>query len=73
MVIGRDEVAAKETVAIGDERMKKLWQSDKSVGEEIALWLLREVKKDGVFASLIVPAAVSFLTATATLVIFARP
>ena len=53
--------------------MKKLWQSDKSVGEEIALWLLREVKKDGVFASLIVPATVSFLTATATLVIFAKP
>ncbi len=53
--------------------MKKLWQSDKSVGEEIALWLLREVKKDGVFASLIVSAAVSFITATVTLAVFARP
>lgn len=53
--------------------MKELWQSDKSVGEEIALWLLREVKKDGVFASLIVSAAVSFITATVTLAVFARP
>lgn len=53
--------------------MKKLWQSDKSVGEEIALWFLREVKKDGVFANLIVPATVSFITATLTLAVFAKP
>lgn len=53
--------------------MKKLGLSDKSIGEEIALWFLREVKKDGVFANLIVPAAVSFVTAIATLVLFAKP
>lgn len=50
--------------------MKKFPQPAKSFGEEIALWFIREVEKDGVFATLIVPAAVSFVTAILTVAIF---
>lgn len=47
--------------------MKK---SPESLGEEIALWFIREVKKDGVFANLVIPVTIAFVTAIVTVAIF---
>ena len=53
--------------------MKLLKNHDGNLKSDIEKFIKRELEKDGVFANLIIPATVSFLTTIVTLLWLAKP